>query len=196
MEQILEKYEYAFIHIPKNAGMSMCKAIKNIPIIKPFNHFVLFDNIKNLKEIIIIRHPLDRFSSAFFYVKKHYVKDLYDNPNELIEDILNSNDKANKFLKFHKHYHTVNGQRIDTDWVFHPQTAWVNNPFRVLLFEKLNEDIEKLNDDLQINISLPYINAAERTDFEYFPDSIEYLHIRYKDDFEYYDQLLINRQLT
>ena len=190
-----EDPKYAFVHIPKNAGMSMANALINIPNIKSYHHGVIFENIKTFKKIFIVREPIDRFTSAFFYVKKHYVKNMFNTPEELIESIISNNNIANKFLRFQPYFHRVNGIPINTDWVFHPQSAWIHDPFKILLFEQLDHDISILNREINANIILPKINSSSRIDFKYSDDSINFLKMRYKDDFELYKNVMLSRGL-
>ena len=66
--------DYAFIHIPKCAGSSMYRAIlqggysNKIRIFYHWDKFS-FEELNKYKEIIILRNPIDRFTSAFFFVK-------------------------------------------------------------------------------------------------------------------------------
>ena len=63
--------DYAFIHIPKNAGQSIEKALKSVPTIDFFGHGVSKNQIINHKKIFVLREPVDRFTSAFFYLKRY-----------------------------------------------------------------------------------------------------------------------------
>ena len=193
MDQESEEHKYAFIHIPKNAGMSISKAIKHIPIIKSYGHGVFFENVAHLNKLFVVREPIDRFTSSFFYVKKHYITDLFRDPEELICSILSNDGKSNNFLKFQKNPHRVNGSEIPTDWVFHPQSAWVHDPFRILLFDNLDNEISKLGNELNADIILPKVNVSDRIDFKYSDESINFLKMRYKDDFELYKSVMIGR---
>lgn len=176
---------HAFIHIPKCAGFSIKRAIKdnNLPI-RIFDHGVIFSNIPtHLKQIIILRDPIDRFTSAFYYIKGAYVKNtIFNNPNEFLDDLKLHTEESKKFIKPQPHYHSVNGVRINTDWVFHPQSAWVDNPDIIMFQENLQEDFDKLG----FNVSLPRINVSPRSDFKYSKDNIEYLRDWYGQDFELY----------
>jgi hypothetical protein len=196
MGQILsdDNPEYAFVHIPKNAGMSMMNAVKNCPKIKYFGHAVRFDILENYKEIIILRDPIERFTSAFFYLNQYKVnkeRQWFSNPDELISSILKLDIRGMEYLKIHNGFHTVNGQQIPTDWVYHKQIAWVNNPYIILIYELLDDEIDKLNQEIGTNIKLPYINKSpNKKNFEYSKESLEFLNLVYYDDIKLYQSVL------
>lgn len=180
--------EYVFIHIPKTAGTSFKDEIEKIRKIEFQGHEVLFRYVKGLKEIIVLRDPIDRFTSAFFYIKKSSKtkSDLYETPEELIQDLIKFSPDGYRFIRDTR---DVNGVKTFTNWVFHPQIGWVDDPHRVLLFENLNQEVDMLNKELNISIDLPKKNASERNEFEYSEKSIEYLKVIYKEDFKLYDEI-------
>jgi hypothetical protein len=186
--------KYAFIHIPKCAGMSFQKAIRNDEMasskIKFFGHSVLANELLGHKQIIVLRNPLDRFASAFFYLRQ-YIRNKnrnINNPCELIDGLMQFDLNCFEFLKVQNHTHTVNGKKINTDWVFHPQSSWVHNPEIVMLYDNLQDDVIKLNNLLNTNITLEVINQSKKVNFEYKQHHIEFLKLYYKQDFEYYNQ--------
>lgn len=183
------EYEYAYIHIPKTAGSSMQEALKDNAKIRFCPHGVVLDNIKNLKQITTIREPVDRFSSAFFYLKmskRNMDKNIYNTPEELLQDLLNLNVEAMKFMKIHDGIHTVNRKPLPTDWVFTRQSDWIFDPHRVMIFENLADEIAKLNDELGTNIILPHYNRSRKVEFEYSESSLDLLKLIYRKDFELY----------
>lgn len=198
MEQISKNSEpeYAFIHIPKNAGMSIRNAISMCPKIEYFGHAVNFNEIKHLKQIIVLRNPIDRFTSSFFYLKqykKNKARDYFQTPEDLIQGFLNFDINSFNFLKIHDGYHHVNGVKINTDWVFHPQSSWIYNPYKILLFEYLESDFLKLSTELGYNIELPHVNNSKKIEFEYSQKSLDFLNIVYKEDIDIYNYQLNNR---
>ncbi len=184
--------KFAFVHIPKNAGMSMEIATKFVDGINFYGHDVLKKNIKDFKKIYVVRNPFKRFISAFLYIKHYDYKNKFEQfktPEDLIQELIKFNPKAIKFLKVHQHFHTVNGKKINTDWVFHPQVAWIDNPYKLLLFERLQEDIDRFNKDEKLNIVLPKVNYSKPIDFAFSKRSVDYLHVIYKEDFELWKTL-------
>ena len=186
-----ESEKYAFIHIPKNAGMSMKNSIENTETIKYCGHNVIFHTIQNMKKIFILREPISRFTSAFFYLKsykKNRDNNFFRTPRELVDAMLDFDIRAFNFLKVQEHYHYVDGSMINTDWVFHPQHKWVFDPFKVMIYENLQEEIQKLNEELGVDIILERKNQSQKIDFEYSADNIDYLKLIYKKDFQLYEK--------
>ena len=179
--------KYAFIHIPKNAGYTLRQAMTDHPDFEAYDHGVIFKNIpKNLKQIIVQRNPTDRFTSAFFYIKKLYVKDSkYLNPEMLITGILNGERETNLFLRPQPHFHGVNGNKIPTDWVFHPQSAWLDNPYKIILMENIKQEFLELG----LDIGEIRVNASKRKDFTYSKNSLQYLWRIYEKDYLLYNYL-------
>lgn len=190
--------EYAFIHIPKNAGMSFERALKDSDKIKYFGHSVLFKNIENTKNIYVIRNPIERFTSAFYYLKrypKHPNSHLFQTPDQLVQALLNLElEDAFKFMMPNKG-HVINGKPISTDWVFAKQTAWLHKPFKYLVYEILEEELVKLNQELGTDIKLPHINKSSKIDFEYSKTSMDYLKVVYSEDIKLWDYLVICRHV-
>ena len=180
--------EYAFIHVPKCAGQSVKKALKDKTNIHVFDHGVIFDHIPDyLKQIIIIREPTSRFTSAFFYLKQWYCKDSkYTNPDMFIRGLIAQQEEASFFLKPQKYFQKVNGQRISSDWVFHAQTAWVDRPYKILLQE---EDLEQGFREIGLELNIGRLNQSRKQDFIYSNESLEYLWSAYESDYILYNNI-------
>jgi hypothetical protein len=194
----IDSDNYAFIHIPKNAGMCMKHSIENIPNIKYFYHDVMFHTIQNMKKIFILREPISRFTSAFFYLKeykKNKDNNFFKTLRELVDAMLDFDIRAFNFLKVQDHPHIVNGKEINNDWVFHPQSSWVFDPFKIIIYENLQEEINKLNEDLSVNIQLEVRNKSEKIDFEYSGDNIDYLKLIYRKDFQLYEKYSLKTRI-
>lgn len=196
--QSKESEEYAFIHIPKNAGNSMECALRNEKNVIFCGHGVLFSNISHLKNIVIIRNPVERFTSAFFYLKKYRsnITSELNTPEELIQGLLMGDADAQKFLKVHKHNHYVNGKTIDTDWVFQPQIDWIIDPYKVIIFENLDQEILQLNKEIGTNIVLPHSNIGTKKPFKYNQSSVNFLKNYYSEDFKFYQQTMISKGIN
>jgi hypothetical protein len=183
--------KYAFIHIPKNAGFTLKKAMENHQDFQIFDHGVIFNNIpKELKQVIVCREPTERFTSAFFYVKQHYCKDSkYLNPEMLITGILNGEREANLFLRPQPHFHSVNGKKIPTDWVFHEQVAWFNRPYKIIPMENIDQGFRELG----LDIGSEQVNKSKKQEFIYSNNSLQYLLRIYEKDYLLYNYLKDNR---
>lgn len=183
--------EYAFIHIPKNAGMSFENKLKDIPEIDYYGHGVSKKRIENYKKIYVLRNPIDRFTSAFFYLKgykKNRERNYFETPNQLLESLKNLDPRSLEFMKVHDNYHYVYGDKINTDWVFHRQSSWVYDPWRILIFERIHDDLQKLSEDLDINLSIPHINQSNKKEFSYSESDLSLLELIYKEDFILYNK--------
>lgn len=179
--------EYAFIHIPKNAGFSVKNGLQsgNVQI---FDHGVLFNHIPiHLKQIIIIREPADRFASAFFYIKHNYFKRTkYSDPEVFIQALLRGEQETCRVLRPQPHFHVINGRRINTDWVFNPQIDWVDKPHKIFLYgDTLRQNFR------EIGLELPRgkWNMSRKVDFTYSKESLEYLHRTYRRDYILYNKV-------
>lgn len=177
--------EYAFIHIPKCAGMSIKKAIENNPKFRIFDHGVIFNNIpKDLKQVIVIREPTERFTSAFFYVTQHYAKNTkYKDPEMFIQAVLEGQRETCTVWRPQPHFHTLNGHRIATDWVFQPQTDWVDNPHKIILMENLDQGFRELG----VELNTGRVNQSRKREFKYSNSSLQYLWRNYERDYLLYN---------
>lgn len=184
--------EYAFIHIPKNAGQSFEKAIRDCGKIDFYGHGVLRNKLEETKNIYIIRDPVDRFTSAFFYLSRYErnkMRNYFSTPEELLQAALERDPRSLDFMRIHDNYiHQVNGVNLPTDWVFASQSLWVYRPHIIIMFDDIQEGINRLNEEVGVKIRLPHINRSHRIDFNYSLDSIRLLKLWYKDDFVMYNK--------
>lgn len=191
MDQSLKDYNYVFVHIPKNAGTSFALALENNKTIKYVGHGVIFKNIEDKKRIYVLREPSDRFSSSFFFLKKYghnRLENIFHTPEDLLNGILEFDSRALGFMKIQASDHQINGERIHPDWAFAPQHKWVFDPWRVLDYSNLKEDVSNLEKDVGEKINVKLKNKSKRVDFEYSSDSMALLKTLYSKDFELYSK--------
>jgi hypothetical protein len=179
-----------FIHIPKNAGTSLGKLIKDgvIEGLNYCNHWVDVDTT-NKPNLVILRDPIDRFTSAFFH-SKNYPKSLLggmsdiNNPNDLAERL---EDGEIHLIEHDKHYV---GTRIrGLSLVFTPQHYWINEPEYVLNYHNLKEDFENFLKKIgHIDLTLPDINKSKKKDFEYSEKALNFINNFYGEDFYLMDK--------
>lgn len=178
--------KYAYIHIPKTGGFSVKDAVSKNPDcqVRVFDHGVVFSNIpKHLKQIVVLREPIDRFTSAFFYIVNNYIKTTYiKDPEHFVQELMRHTPEAMKILKPQKHFHHNNGKKIFTDWVFHPQTCWFDNPYYVLFIDRMQQGFDQIGIDIKLKVK----NKSRKTDFDYSDSSLKYLSGVYAKDIEYY----------
>ena len=182
--------KYAYIHIPKTGGHSVKKMIRQNPDcgIQIFDHAIIFKKIpEELEQIVVIRNPIDRFTSAFFYnkAKSHLTGETeIEDPEHFVQELMLFKPEALKILKPHNHCHHVNDQEIFTDWVFHPQVKWIHNPTHVILLE----DIDRGFKNIGIEYKIPHECKSEKIDFKYSKKSLDYISALYAEDIEYYNK--------
>jgi glycosyl transferase family 25 len=185
--------KYYFVHIPKNGGMSIQELLKNENLnIEYIGHKYTKTN-KN--EIVVLRDPIDRFISAFYYLYK--MKDEFNipfkkikTPDKFIEAL---NDKRNINHKeairiYQEDYlnQPIKGYIYGSNWVFAPQSLYYVNPSFVLRFTHLEDDFNKCLQDIghKKRVSLPKKNTSIHKDTYLSDKSIAFLKEHYRKDFE------------
>jgi hypothetical protein len=193
---ICKEENFIFIHIPKNSGTEMSKQIqeiyKNCELIKEVDKTTGIDKMHLYLEVIdkyidkdfftkaikfcIIRNPYEKIYSAWNYLKKRYE---YKDVNEFIkhklsEEFIYGLELVNKDARVHYRpqytfiYDEKNNNKIDY----------------IIRYEKLNEDIDKLNKKYNLKIPL-YGNNKENMYIKYLNnESINKINELYKKDFE------------
>ena len=163
--------KYNFIHIPKNAGESIQKLINNTKDL-PLNYIFHGYPKKMKNEIIILRDPIDRFISAFYYRKQNYYKknkddfDKIQTPNDFAIALYTKNSNYKNALNIWRqqdgNHHKILGNEINSNWVFAPQYLYFNNPKYVLRFENLKNEFKLCLKDIGYNkdINIPKKNSS------------------------------------
>lgn len=201
---INHKNKFIYIHIPKNAGSSLSKALN-------FSH-ITHATIRQVQKVVdhyefdhyfkfcFVRHPYDRFLSLYNYARmpesmyhsaiapekarcgKHFDYELLKDAS--LEDCAN---------------YLVEGKLKHDDSWFHwqPQYEWLINDKGVIAvdfigrFERLNEDFNELKARLHINTSLQHINLSSTIDdsYEQYYNSAtkRIIYDYYKRDFELFN---------
>jgi len=153
---------YAFVHVPKNAGVAIKTAIKKFKLpIKPCFHSSVVKCVGKRKAIVVVRDPLSRFASAVHYALEFYsskspnireikranlitVQDWVEamiNPSEKKKGKLIMREISNVGLK-NKKPHDIDGRRVKFKYTYVPQIAWIGGLDKpiILRFEHLDED--------------------------------------------------------
>lgn len=182
--------QYAFVHIPKCAGTSIKKSIINSSSknIKYFPHGVRFKKLLDYSEVIVLRHPVSRFTSAFFYLSRRSHNKTIDTPDKLIDMILLNNPDAIRFMSSRgKFRHTINEIACKYNWVFEPQYKWLHNPKIIMIFENLDSDFQIFRNKFNVDLELRHLNISHKKEFDYSPHHIKYIEHVYKKDLELYN---------
>jgi|SaaInlStandDraft_3_1057020.scaffolds.fasta_scaffold18525_1 chondroitin 4-sulfotransferase 11 len=197
-QDVNDKYKLIFIHIPKNAGISIEQALFGQKIgHKSIKEFEAYD-AKKLEEYFkfsVVRNPYDRLVSAFHFLKKGgrndidkvWAKNNLANINNFNEFIDKLKDKS--FVKA-----ILNQQH------FRPQYEYLINAQGklkidyILEFENLQKDFESMLEKINIESrGLKHKNKSNRNNWEEYYDenSKELIHKLYQKDFElFYEKRL------
>jgi len=200
ISDITELEDINFIHIPKNGGTSVKDiCYKNLKY-NGHNTDVYNSNLRN--QLIIIRHPIERFVSAVYYAIEKWshspkIKYLISNgintpekwvqiwsdPNHteydnVMSEMLNKGQKIGKYLPTYK-------------FTYSPQSLWINQPKYVILMENLFEESEYFMKRINNDKRLPYKNKTSTVTSDLSEKSIEYLTEFYKEDFILYEKYKI-----
>ena len=202
--------KYSFVHIPKTGGTALSYWIEQqqkdnlCTEIIPFKNHNLNTNhaIKmHTHPITIIRHPIDRFTSSFYYWKKGSkdiqmwkrnekweIANAVKTPDDLISILKNHQHPLHKKIKYKI---THKDQYTDINH-FTPQNRWIKpntNPTIICYDEKnLPSNIQKAFDHLETNCpvgAMPLINTTikPKQQTQLNQESLIWLREIYKDDF-------------
>jgi hypothetical protein len=177
-ENVLEnRFQFIYVHIPKNAGTSIRKKIKNIydfvivdahdiknqqyprKIISighvPFSHYS-----EQEKLISFVRNPVSRCISMFYYHKLHQK---FSDINVFINHIYNDKQIVN-FIR-NKTHPTINSyllkskRNTNVSFSWKCQTYWISSDIYFIgKIETLEEDLKKLCDKLNCTYVYNKIN--------------------------------------
>ena len=202
--------QFVFIHVPKNAGTSMRGILtdknSDIPI-----KYVGHNYPKRYKnEIAVIRDPIDRLISAFYYSKQKWPNEFnkqFDTPNEFVEAWADPNNekheiaksiisnKKEKFLirntnatiQLNEVNHSVLGKKTPYIWTYMPQSTWfVNNPQYIIWYDHLEEDFNDVLKSIGYNkyVKIPTLNKSVHRNRYLSKKSKNFLYNFYKSDYQ------------
>ncbi len=158
---------FIFVHVPKTAGQSMCVALGVYGGHYPLSRYFSIDQTRfeASYKCAIVRHPVDRFQSAFFHLKRSSYISASDDGRwagsnlsrfRTIEDFveeLQTPRKRRRFMSF-KHF------RPQLDWICLPGSRTPAVDF-LGRFENLQPDVRIIQEALEIGGELIHKNAGE-----------------------------------
>lgn len=213
---LLEKHNLIYVHVPKTAGTSMfvwlSKNTQCSPSFEmgkggmdhiPYSEFVRLKNLPHGTDYFMVcRNPYEWVFSYFRHNKRH-VESRIDKHHPYM------NKRERKYY-INEHYRSfdrwlVNFDHNDLlyrkldDGIFNGQHRYVDSNVRpkyILRYETLNEDINKLQEELNISEPLPFLNTsnlAHKKDknlwkqFYVNDDMVKKVISYYNNDFEYFE---------
>lgn len=178
------KYKVIFTHIPKTAGSSITKFIKDgSQEISDHNYLQqdLNNKTKDYFKFTFVRNPWDRFVSNFFYFKKYgnnYPKDI------IMGQTIN---KYDSFLDFIKDIHKLSKSDLPHPH-FNRQITWLDPRIDFIgRFENLEEDFNFVAQQIgALNRQLPFVNKSNHRHYRdyYDNEARQIIARRYKKDIE------------
>ena len=203
---------YAFVHIPKTGGTAIkhwLKSSNHCPSIASYYHEETTQTAQFYQQhpITIIRDPIDRFLSTFYYWKygsedisawrrpnNWHKADNIDTPEKLITILANKNHP--------QHQQTVR-DILSNDHItwqhFLPQSHWINSPEADITFvcyhpKQLQQQLQHALDQLHIPCKieqLPIKNQSRHKanhQAKLSPAAIQWLKQYYQKDFTLYQK--------
>lgn len=207
--------KYRFIHIPKTGGtafnawldhqqqLNLCKEIRTT-----HTHILntLSAQTQGFRPITIIRHPIDRFISSFYYWKKGSV-DIekwkrstdWETGNEINtpDDLISILSDAQHPLHEKINHAIAHKDQYTEIWHFLPQSVWITNNTNPIIIcydsKNLASNIQKTFDDLKIKCpthNMPVINKSQtpKKRPQLSQESIQWIHHIYKEDFALWEK--------
>jgi hypothetical protein len=146
--------KYTFIHIPKNAGTSFREAINSSKsllghYIEHVSHHAAADCFSRGKgSFLVLREPIGRFCSAFYYrirllpaCEEWAKEENINSPAEYIEYLIRTGCRWNPVMSLRSDLQSVAGIPVSpVVWVFQPQSLWFRRPNAILLQSTLDQD--------------------------------------------------------
>jgi hypothetical protein len=172
--------DLTFIHIPKSAGSSVVEWLRNnfdTEIIKGHPNINMIKTEWDVKNTFcIVRNPWARMVSAYFYLQQYGFYWAKNNINT-IDDF----PTWDQFI-MNLDYDTDSWNTIKTN-----QVKWYEGASPIILrAETLNEDFKTIQDLLQCNEPLGYINTSKHEDYRsyYTQEQRDYISKVFAEDID------------
>ena len=192
---ISKEYKVVFIHIPKNAGTSICNFLQEKQTgicVQPKIHSDINDiknkfpqAYKNYRKFAVVRNPYDRMVSWFSYLKESAENSDFDMslmyPTEFSKWI----EDPFKYWLPHEKLNIDENGKYSLHFLEH-QYTWVDETVTILKYENLKEE---LIDFLGEQVDLPIMNKSKRDEYidYYNRKSLDIVYNRYEEDFKKYN---------
>lgn len=189
--KIEKKYNYIYIHIPKTGGNGILKSLFGQG---GTGHKRLLDYYKYDKarfnrsyKFTVVRHPYDRFVSAFYYLKSGGISDIdvnvfkkalveYDDVNEFIEEL-----QVNSLLYFNvfNYIHFKSQSFFLSGEIFAKSIDFIGRQEEMgAAFDEIKKHL-----DVDPSLELKRSNKTPPYDKELTDKSKRFLYMTYMEDF-------------
>ncbi len=165
--QTINGKNVVFIHINKTGGTSVCNALglkKSHMTAKEIIDVIGKKKFKSSYKIAAVRNPWDK-------VLSHYKYRVKTNQTDLGEKTIPFSDWVKKTYGENK-----DPFYYDKPKMFQPQVDWLKDYEqkidinKIMKFEDLNNEFEKVSSHLDLNKSLPHLNATQKANYKEFYD--------------------------
>jgi len=182
-----------FIHIPKNAGMSVSSTLYNDQVFHPTIRYyarVAPDLVRDLPSFAVWRHPVERFVSAFRFAQaggSHEVP---------VSRAFRERYMAFRTLDEAIDHVAATSSLYDLDHIFRPQFWYVADMAGRIAVDHIYM-IDQLDNALADYVNagtdkIAWINRSTPLDIELSPDQLAKLRRLYPIDFAIHEALLTN----
>lgn len=179
-----------FIHIPKNCGHSFLNLIESGELCG-FTYRDHWFDPKSLDPetcMFVLRDPVDRFVSAFYYSKRYKERELtlrtdIKTPSDLVKVLMSDPVVGERLLADDKH--NIGGVKTVVSFIWALQSLWDNGAKYVPFFDRIQEDLDAFCDVTgRPRVVMPVANRSFGKDKRLEGEEIEYIRDRYRDDYD------------
>lgn len=165
--RIVNGKKIVFIHINKTGGTSIGNALgfnKSHLTVREIIDFIGKKRFESSYKISAVRNPWDKVLSHYKYRIKTNQTNMGENTPSFSEWVKKTYGK-NKDPFYY-----------DKPKMFQPQVDWLKDYDNkididvIMKFENLNKEFEKLSEYLNLNVSLPHLNATQKVNYREFYD--------------------------
>lgn len=198
-----ERAKLSFVHIPKNAGTSIRRAISENSLPIPCSDHSYPAPLTD-EEFVVLRSPYDRFVSAFGYERKYWPNPVNsafrdadelasaagdpDHPRHALAQVELGNEPGDFLQRNGKPtpVHTVASRTLRYNWIFEPQSSWLlNSPRHALDYGHLQRDFSALLSRFGLPaVALPRVNRSEEAVHALSAPARAFIERTYRADFE------------